>query len=130
MRILCILLAAVAALSVPAQAGYTRRSVSSRQHSPAQGMLQSLRAMSQLLAGVNNRAAADAAAPRLLELSQVFHRQQAAAENAPPANLNRHLADMNLAMNDFRLACARLLQEKCYGSTQLGKAIRKTAGEF
>jgi hypothetical protein len=55
---------------------------------------------------------------------------QDAAENHPPANLNRHLAEMDMAMNDFRLACARLLQEKCYGSTKLGKAIKTVAAKF
>ena len=52
------------------------------------------------------------------------------AENHPPANLNKHLAEMDMAMNDFRLACARLLQEKCYGSTKLGKAIKTVAAKF
>lgn len=37
---------------------------------------------------------------------------------------------MDMAMNDFRLACARLLQEKCYGSTKLGKAIKTVAAKF
>lgn len=129
MRILCILLVALGALCVPVQAAHTRHSVS-RQLSPAQGMLQNLRAMSTLLDSVGTRAAADAAAPRLLELSKEFHKMQDAAENHPPANLNRHLAEMDMAMNDFRLACARLLQEKCYGSTKLGKAIKTEAAKF
>ena len=93
-------------------------------------MLQNLRAMSTLLDSVGTRAAADAATPRLLELNKEFHKMQEAAENHPPANLNRHLAEMDLAMNDFRLSCARLLQEKCYGSTKLGKAIKTVAAKF
>ena len=129
MRILSILLLALGILCVPAQAAHTRHSVS-RQLSPAQGMLQDLRAMTTLLDSVGSRAAADAAAPRLLGLNEEFHRMQEAAEDHPPANLNRHLAEMDLAMNDFRLSCARLLQEKCYGSTKLGKAIKTVAAKF
>lgn len=83
MRILCILLVALGALCVPVQAAHTRHSVS-RQLSPAQGMLQNLRAMSTLLDSVGTRAAADAAAPRLLELNKEFHKMQKAAENPPP----------------------------------------------
>ena len=129
MRILSILLLTLGVLCVPAQAAHTRHSVS-RQLSPAQGMLQNLRGMTTLLDSVGTRAAGDAAAPRLLELNKEFHKMQEAAENHPPANLNRHLAEMDLAMNDFRLACARLLQEKCYGSAKLGKAIKTVAARF
>ena len=129
MRILCILLLTLGVLCVPVQAAHTRHSVS-RQLSPAQGMLQNLRGMTTLLDSIGTRAAADAAAPRLLELNKEFHKMQEAAENHPPANLNRHLAEMDLAMNDFRLACARLLQEKCYGSAKLGKALKTVTRSF
>lgn len=129
MRILSILLLTLGILCVPAQAAHTRHSVS-RQLSPAQGMLQNLRGMSTLLDSVGSRAAADAAAPRLLELNEEFHKMQEAAEDHPPANLNRHLAEMDLAMNDFRLSCARLLQEKCYGSAKLGKALKIVTKSF
>ena len=129
MCILSILLLTLGILCVPAQAAHTRHSVS-RQLSPAQGILQNLRGMSTLLDSVDTRASADAAAPRLLELNKEFHKMQEAAEDHPPANLNRHLAEMDLAMNDFRLACARVLQEKCYGSTKLGQAIKTVANRF
>ena len=132
MRGICIVLVLITSLCEPAAiAGQPRSHAGSRQpNSPAWGMLQSLRTMTLLLDRVNSRSTADAAAPRLLELNRDFHRQQAAAENAPPADLHRHLADMDQAMNDFRLACARVMQEKCYGSSRLGKAIRQTANEF
>ena len=47
-----------------------------------------------------------------------------------PAALERHLSSMDLAMNDFRMACARLIQEKFYGSATLGKAVKKMARDF
>ena len=96
-------------------------------------MVNTLCSMSLLLDAVRDKASADTAAPMLLELYRLFHAQQAAAEDMPQMNsrtLDSHLARMDAAMNAFRLACARVHQEKCYGSTQLGKAVKKVAQEF
>lgn len=103
------------------------------QHSPAQGMVQSLNSMSALLNSVRSKAAADAATPQLLARYKEFRQLQAAAEEQPPmtaAAMERHLSTMDQAMNEFRLACARLVQEKFYASAPLGKAVKKVAQNF
>lgn len=128
-----LLLLALMVSTLPTQAGRIPDRATASQQSPAQDMVQTLHSMRFVLDGVKDKPSADAAAPKLLELNRQFHARQAAAEDMPPmtdAALNRHLSRMDQAMNDFRLACARVLQEKCYGSTQLGKAVKKVAQGF
>lgn len=103
------------------------------QHSPARNMVQSLNSMSALLNAVHSKAAADAATPQLLELYKEFRHLQTKAEATPPmtvATLHHHMISMDRAMNDFRMACARLMQEHCYGSSPMEKAVTKIARAF
>lgn len=99
----------------------------------AQEMLQTLQSMSHLLNSVNNHSTAENATPRLIQLYKDYKVQQAAAEKQPPmssAGLTRHLAQMDSAMNNFRMACARLMQEKFYGSARLGNTVKKLVQTF
>lgn len=103
------------------------------QQSYAKSMVQELNSMSALLNAVHSKSAADAAAPQLLNQYKEFRILQMAAEGQPPMSdtaLRRHLGAMDCAMNDFRISCARLVQEKFYGSTALGKAVKKIARDF
>lgn len=89
--------------------------------------------MSALLNAINSKSAADAAVPQLLNQYKEFRFLQTAAEAQPPMSdtaMRRHLSAMDSAMNDFRMSCARLVQEKFYGSTALGKAVKKIARDF
>ncbi len=133
MRYLPIVLLGALLCLPPAEARSERLRAAAAPHSPARGMVQTLNSMSTLLGSVCSRAAADAAAPQLLARYKEFRHLQAAAEEQPPmppAVMERHLGSMDLAMNDFRLACARLVQEKFYGSATLGKAVKKIAQDF
>lgn len=137
MRYLPILLLGTLLCLSPAEARvhHARRATAhtAAEHSPAQGMVQTLNSMSAQLNSVHSKTAADAAAPQLMEQYKEFRSLQAAAEEQPPmtsAALERHLSSMDLAMNDFRMACARLIQEKFYGSATLGKAVKKMARDF
>lgn len=109
------------------------RSTTAAPHASARSMVQTLNGMSTLLNSVHSRDAADAAAPQLLAQYKEFRHLQAAAEEQPPmppVAMERHLRIMDQAMNDFRLACGRLVQEKFYGSTTLGKAVKRLARDF
>ena len=100
---------------------------------PAQEMVQTLESMSLLLNSVSSRSTAENAAPRLAQLYKAYKQQQNRAENMPPMSdsmLSRHLEKMDSAMNNFRMACARLMQEKFYGSNQLRGTVRKIAQHF
>lgn len=136
MRCLPLILLGALLCQLPAEArSHTRRAAArtTAQHSPAQGMVQSLNGMSALLNSVRSKAAADAAAPQLLAQYKEFRQLQVAAKEQPDmteAAMERHLSTMDQAMNDFRLACARLVQEKFYGSAPLGKAVKKMAQNF
>ena len=125
-------LLAVFPASIPAQASprSMHAGVPSR---PAQEMVQTLESMSLLLNSVSNRSTAENAAPRLAQLHKAYKQQQNHAENMPPMSdsmLSRHLEKMDRAMNNFRMACARLMQEKFYGSNQLRGTVRKIAQDF
>ncbi len=130
--VILICAAVLAILPAQARAAASRPAAVPQRH-PAQSMLSTLERMSLLLNKVDTRMEADAAAPVLLKLHQQYLSQRDAAEGGPdmPARaLDEHLARLDTSMNTFRLACARLLREKCYGSTQLGGAIRKVAQDF
>lgn len=102
-------------------------------NTPAHGMLQSLSEMSSLLNSVHSRHAADTAAPRLLSLYHQYLAQRNAAENMTGMSsqaMDRHLALMDSGMNDFRLACARLIQKNFYNSPDLKSCIRTIAENF
>lgn len=129
MRYLPILLLGALLCLNPAEA----RGTTAAPHASARSMVQTLNGMSTLLNSIHSRAAADAAAPQLLALYKEFRHLQATAEEQPPmppVAMERHLRIMDQAMNDFRLACGRLVQEKFYGSTSLGKAVKKLARDF
>ena len=134
MRPALVLLCSAALLAgLPTQARSPRPHIAAPQHSPAQAMLDSLNSMTHRLNQVSCRQQADTAAQELLQLHQEYRARRDAAENMPemPARaLDRHLARMDSAMNHFRLACARLLREKCYGSAQLRNAIQTVARDF
>ena len=109
------------------------RSQQTVHRNPAHDMVQTLHHMGQLLNTVDNKQEATAATAELRQLYTRFFRLQQAAEQQqgmPPAALERHLAQMDAAMNYFRLACARLVREKFYGSTPLSKAVKEIAGQF
>lgn len=130
-----ILLGALLCYPLAEARSHNRRATArtTAQHSPAQGMVQTLNGMSALLNSVRSKAAADAAAPQLLAQYEEFRQLQTTAEEQPPmteAAMERHLSTMDQAMNEFRLACARLVQEKFYGSAPLGKAVKKIARDF
>ncbi len=96
-------------------------------------MVQTLNSMSALLDCVTHKANADTATTEPKKLHTRFRELQQAAEHLPPMTnekLNRHLVQMDTAMNHFRLACARLMREKFYGSTALGKAVKEIAVLF
>lgn len=100
---------------------------------PAQEMLQTLNSMSALLNSVHSRQNADMADPRLSDLYQQYIAHRNAAENMPPMserNMSQHLAQMDSGMNTFRLACARLIQLRFYGSAKLGRTVKKIAQDF
>lgn len=102
-------------------------------YAPAREMLQSLDSMSALLHSVSSRQTADLAAPRLTELYNRYTKQRNAAENMPSMSekaMTQHLTRMDEGMNTFRLACARLIQVKFYGSEKLGHTVQKIAHEF
>ncbi len=133
MHYLPILLLGALLYQSPAEARSGNHGADAVQQSAARGMLQTLNGMSALLNSVHSKAAADAAAPQLLTQYKEFRHLQAAADEQVPmsrAAMERHLCSMDQAMNDFRLACARLMQEKFYGSTALGKAVKKIARNF
>ena len=134
MRILPILLCAGLFTGQLAQArSHNRRTSTQVRHTPAQAMLNTLDSMTLTLNSVQNKATADAAAPILLTQHQKYQLQRDAADSMPelpePA-LIQHLSRLDKSMNNFRLACARLLREKCYGSSRLGEAIRKVVQAF
>lgn len=129
--------ALVAAVSLPSvQAKNHSRHIPAaavHRYAPAQEMLQSLDSMSILLNSVHSQQAADLAAPQLNKLYRRYTAHSAAAENMPPMSdkaLNAHLANMDKGMNNFRLACARLIQAKFYGSAKLGQTVMKIAQNF
>lgn len=125
--------ALLAGLQAQASSHTGRRAPGATAYTPAQGMLSTLNSMSFNLNQVDSRQKADAAAPALLELHQQYLQQRETAENMPDMPqraLDQHLARLDTAMNSFRLACARLLREKCYGSTRLGGAIKHIVQDF
>ncbi len=127
---LFLLLLMTAGLSAPAAA---RVSHVAAQHRPAQEMLQTMESMTRLMDSVRNREAADAAAPQLTKLYKEYRTQRNAAENAAPMTgqaLEKHLTQMDRSMDDFRMACARLMRENFYGSTRLGGTVKKIAKGF
>lgn len=129
MRYLPILLLGVLLCLSPAEA----RSTAAAPHAPARNLVLTLNEMSTLLNSIHSRAAADAAAPQLLAQYKEFRHLQVAAEEQPTmprVTMERHLRSMDQAMNDFRLACGRLVQEQFYGSASLGKAVKKIARDF
>lgn len=125
-------LLAVFPAGIPVQA--SPRSMHAAAHTrPAQEMVQTLESMSLLLNSVSSRSTAENAAPRLAQLYKAYKLQQNRAENMPPMSgsmLSRHLEKMDSAMNNFRMSCARLMQEKFYGSNQLRGTVRKIAQDF
>lgn len=134
MRPALLLLCSAALLAgLPTQARSPRPRIAELQHSPAQAMLNSLDSMTNRLNQVSSRQEAETAAPELLQLHQEYLVRRDAAEDMPemPSGaLDRHLARLDRSMNHFRLACARLLREKCYGSAQLRNAIQTVARDF
>ncbi len=136
MRCILLLILGAAMYSSTAETRQHPRRDSARHHAahgrPAQQMLNTLASMGNLLNTVQSKATADNAAPALQEMYQQYQLQRNAAEEQPMTNaaLNHHLAQMDKAMNNFRLACARLMQEKFYGSAQLGRTVRKIAKDF
>ena len=127
---LFLLLLMTAGLSAPAA---DRVSHVAAQHRPAQEMLQTMESMTRLMDSVRNREAADATAPQLTKLYKEYRTQRNAAENAAPMTgqaLEKHLTQMDRSMDDFRMACARLMREKFYGSTRLGGTVKKIAKGF
>ena len=117
----------------PLQARSYIRITNSAEKAPAENMVQTLNSMSALLDCVTHKANADTAATELKKLHTRFRELQQAAEHLPPMTnkkLNRHLVQMDTAMNHLRLACARLMREKFYGSTALGKAVKEIAVLF
>lgn len=100
---------------------------------PAHDMVQTLHHMGQMLNTVDNKQEAAAASSELRQLYTRFSQLQQAAEQQQemsPAALKHHLAQMDSAMNYFRLACARLVREKFYGSASLSKAVKEIASQF
>lgn len=129
-RLPLLLLLMTAGLISPADARTPHAAV---QHRPAQDMLQTMESMTRLMDSVRNRQAADAAAPQLSKLYKEYRTQRKAAENAAPMTgqlLEKHLSQMDRSMDDFRMACARLMRENFYGSTKLGGAVKKIAKGF
>ena len=127
----CILLTACL-LGLCMQTSHARVQHSLHQN-PAHDMVQTLQHMGRLLNTIDNKQEANAATSELWELYTRFSRLQQAAEQQqemPPALLERHLGQMDSAMNLFRLACARLVREKFYGSAPLSKAVKEIAGQF
>ena len=125
--------ALLAGLQAQAHSRTSRRGPGAAVYAPAQGMLSSLNSMSFTLNQVDSRQKADSAAPALLEQHQQYLQQREAAEHMPDMPqraMEQHLARLDTAMNSFRLACARLLREKCYGSTRLGGAIKHVIQDF
>lgn len=127
---LLLLVLLVAGTATPATA-HTRHSAAPNH--PARQMLGTLESMTTLLDSVHTRQAADAAAPQLAGLYKKYRTHRNAAEDTPPMSgqeMTRHLARMDHSMDAFRMACARLMQEKFYGSTKLGGTVRKIAQGF
>lgn len=136
MRCIYLLILGAVLCSSTAEARHHFRQVPARHRAaqgvPAQQMLSTLASMGNLLNTVHSKATADNAAPVLQEMYQQYRQQRSAAEEQPMPEtaLNQHLAQMDKAMNDFRLICAHLMQEKFYGSAQLGRTVRKIAKDF
>ena len=134
MRILAILLCTALLTGQLAQArSHSSRVTTQTRHTPARAMLDTLDSITLMLNRVQNKVTADAAAPTLLTLHKEYQLQRAAADSMPempePA-LTLHLDRLDNSMNKFRLICVHLLQEKCYGSSRLGEAIRKVIQDF
>lgn len=138
MKRVIILATALLCTVIPAQAAgvFTKNELESSPQAELLDLrLQILNRMSDQLSHVRSTASADAAAPRLLHKMEQFQKLQEAAEIANGSTISRasrlrYLQQMEQAMNAFRLACLRVVQEDCYGSTVLRQAMGKISQSF